>query len=157
MKKYQTKLKNVPLSINYIYESNKLLIVTKKDIRLYNMSTGAIEKVFCDYHSKDEEIVVFRYYELMKKVLIGNEKGEIKLFNLGGIAGSSKNFSVSTDGKSIKEEKLQGFENGLVTHIEYDQDNQLFLTCGENGTINIEKRVLNFNQSELRVDEDDQA
>lgn len=53
MKKYQLKEKNLPLSINYIYESNKMLIVTKKDIRLYNMSTGAIEKVFCDYHGKD--------------------------------------------------------------------------------------------------------
>jgi hypothetical protein len=52
----------MPLSINYIYEGNKMLVITKKDIRLYDMKTGAIEKVFCDYHSKDEEIVVFKYY-----------------------------------------------------------------------------------------------
>jgi hypothetical protein len=31
----------------------------------------------------------------------------------------------------------------MMTHVEYDQDNKLFLTCGENGTINIEKLVKN--------------
>ncbi len=50
------------MGINYIYDSNKLLIVTRKDIRLYNMENGAVEKVYCDYHNKDEEIVVFKYY-----------------------------------------------------------------------------------------------
>ena len=45
----------------------------------------------------------------MKKILVGNEKGEIKLFNLGGITGNEKSFSISTDGKPLNEEKLQGF------------------------------------------------
>lgn len=42
MKKYQKDEKNVGLNINYIYEENKLMVVTKKDIRLYDMQTGAI-------------------------------------------------------------------------------------------------------------------
>ncbi len=50
---------------------------------------------------------------------------------------------IGTDGNVVQEEKLQGFLNGLVTHVEYDQDNKLFLTCGENGTINIEKLIKN--------------
>ena len=81
-KKYQTKDKNKPLQLNFVYSTNNMLALTKKDIRYYNMETGSVEKVFCDYHNKDEEIVIFKYYELLKKILIGNEKGELKLYNL---------------------------------------------------------------------------
>lgn len=72
------------MNIDFIYQSNKLLITTKKDLRIYDMQTGRVEKVYCEFHKKDEEIVIFKYYEFMKKLLITNEKGEIQLVSIKG-------------------------------------------------------------------------
>lgn len=58
--------------------------------------------------------------------MIGNEKGEIKIYCLR---------TGRQDGKLLD-------HSGSITHIEYDQQNKIFVTMGQDSTIQIQKQQL---------------
>ena len=63
--------------------------------------------------------------------MIGNEKGEIKMY------------CIRT---GLLEARLLG-HNGSITHIEYDQCNKIFISMGQDADIHIQKQI-NQNQKE---------
>lgn len=69
-----------PLWVDCDYNSHELIVMTKKDLRVYDLVKGVVKCIYCEFHIEDQEITSFKYLEAVRKFIIGNEKGEIKLF-----------------------------------------------------------------------------
>jgi hypothetical protein len=69
-------------------------------------------------------VLYFRYFSCILKFAIGNDKGEVSLYD------------VTTGSYSYK---LHTAHEGSVIGVEYDQSNKLFVTIGLDSTILIHK------------------
>ena len=74
-KRNQNKEKVYPLWVDCDYGSHELIVLTKKDLRIYDLVKGVIKSIYCEFHAEDQEITSFKYLEAVRKFLIGNEKG----------------------------------------------------------------------------------
>ena len=47
-----SQCKVIPLSIECDYETEELIVLTMKDLRVYNLRRGILKNVYCEFHSE---------------------------------------------------------------------------------------------------------
>lgn len=90
------------------------------------MGRGCIKYIYGCFNSSDEDYTCFRYFSCILKFAIGNDKGEVSLYDI-------------TTGSYLY--KLQTTHEGSVVGVEYDQANKLFITIGLDSSILIHKET----------------
>lgn len=75
------------LNIDYNFQTNELLVATRKDVRFYSMRTGRLIKVLKNLTKEpEEEITAFKMIRANKSFLIGNQRGIVSAHNFIGEA-----------------------------------------------------------------------
>lgn len=97
---------------------------TQKDLRVIDITKGSVKYIYGCFNSSDSDYTCFRYFACIFKFAIGNEKGEVSLYDI-----STGAFSFS----------LKCQHEGSVIGIEYDQLNKLFVTHGLDSSIIIHR------------------
>ena len=124
--KGKTKAKeNVwPIKADYDFTNDQMIVCTRKDIRFLDLQNGRIKKVFSGLLKHEEsEIGVFKLLQQGTKFLLGDDRGNMSVYN-------------TSTGEKIKE--LVSHSNE-VTSLEVDRENNLIISSGVDSCINIQK------------------
>jgi hypothetical protein len=63
--------------------SDELIICTRKDLRFYSTENGKLKRIMQGLlESEEDEISIFKILEQFNRFLIGNQKGEILIFDM---------------------------------------------------------------------------
>ncbi len=88
------------------------------------MTKGCVKYIYGCFNSEDAAYTCFRYFACISKFAIGNDKGEVALYD------------VSTGACSYL---LTSQHEGSIIGVEYDQQNKLFISVGVDSSILIHK------------------
>lgn len=84
------------------------------------MSKGSVKYIYGCFNSSDCDYTCFRYFACIFKFAIGNDKGEVALYD------------ISTGAFTFQ---LKSQHESSVIGVEYDQLNKLFVTVGIDSSI----------------------
>jgi hypothetical protein len=105
---------------------SEIYIFTQKDLRVFDMAKGSVKYIYGCFNSEDEDYTCFRYFSCILKFAIGNDKGEISVYDI-------------TTGAYFY--RLSTAHEGSVIGVEYDQLNKLFVTIGLDSSILVHKET----------------
>lgn len=103
---------------------NEIYVFTQKDLRVIDMRKGSVKYIYGSFNCSDSDYTCFRYFACIFKFAIGNDKGEVALYD------------ISTGAFSYQ---LKTQHDGSVMGVEYDQLNKLFVTYGSDSSIIIHR------------------
>jgi len=113
-----------PIKADYDFTNDQLVVCTRKDIRFIDLQNGRIKKVFTGLLKHEEsEIGVFKLLQQGTRFLLGDDRGNINIYN-------------TSTGEKIRE--LISHSNE-VTSLEVDYFNNLVISSGVDSLINIQK------------------
>lgn len=73
------------LHIDFNYQTNQLLVATRRDVRFYSIFNGRLIKVLKNLiQGSDEELNAFKMIKINKSFLIGNQRGQVSAHNFIG-------------------------------------------------------------------------
>lgn len=100
--------------------NDELIICTRKDLRFYSTENGKLKRIMQGLlESEEDEISVFKILEQFNRFLIGNQKGEMLIFDM-------------ESGRRLS--SLKAHESEPIS-IHLDFDNKLFISCALDNTI----------------------
>jgi hypothetical protein len=66
------------LSVNFNFQSNELIVATRRDVRFYSIATGRLLRVLKNLlQEPDDEITTFKIVRMNKSFLVGNQRGAV--------------------------------------------------------------------------------